>query len=91
MARRRLRRDAKALFQDAHGDLLRFNEITLFHGGLIGAPCFDSFSFRFRKTVACEKVLHFSFRCHHGRSSADEEKTSANARKRWVKVTYTVV
>ena len=61
MARGRgVRGDAQAPFKDAHGDFLRFHNITLFHGHFVGWPSFDPLPFRFRKTVAREKVVHFS-------------------------------
>jgi len=45
--------------------LLRFDNVTLFHGRMIVTPGLDSFAFRLRLAVACKKVLHFSFGCHH--------------------------
>ena len=87
---RRLRRDAESLFKDAHGNLLRFDDVFLIHGDLIGLPGLDPLAFRFRITVAGEELVHFSFRCHSSlnfecfcsevssvMSSADEEKASA--------------
>ena len=64
MARSRIRRDAQAFFQDAHGDFLRFDYVILLHGYLIGWPRLDPLTVRFRKTVPREKVVHFSCRCH---------------------------
>ena len=63
--RRRLRRDAQSSFKDAHGDLLRLDDVVLLHGDLIGTPGADSRTFGFRIAVAREKVVHFSFRCHN--------------------------
>jgi len=64
MARSRVRGNAEALFKDAHGDFLCFDNVILRHGGLIGWPSLDPFTFRLRKAVPREKVVHFSFSCH---------------------------
>ena len=51
-------------FNDLRGEFLRLDNVILLHRDLIRRPGLDPFLLRFRVTVAREKVVHFSFRCH---------------------------
>lgn len=61
---RRVRGEAQPSFDDAHRYLLRFDNVVLLHGDPVRRPSLDPSAFRFRKTVAREKMIHFSFRGH---------------------------